>query len=67
MLDKLVYKNPLAKDHDGLHIERERTPYVGWWLGRHVCDYDVRARVKKRSDEANAESSQSSSHCSESV
>jgi hypothetical protein len=55
VLDKFVYGTPLAEDHNGLYIERERTPYVGWWLGRHVCNYDVRARVKKRSNEANAE------------
>jgi hypothetical protein len=55
VLDKFVYGAPLAEDHNGLYIERERTPYVGWWLGRHVCNYDVRARVKKRSNEADAE------------
>ena len=56
MLEKLVFEQ-LAKGHGGLYIERERTPYLCWRLGCHVCDYDVRARVKKCSNEANAETS----------
>ena len=56
MLEKLVFEQ-LAKGHGGLYIERERTPYLCWRLGCHVCDYDVRARVNESSNEANAETS----------
>ena len=48
-------------------MESERTPYVRWWFGRHVSDYDIRTRMKQRSNEANTETAQSSGHCSKSA
>lgn len=58
MLDKLVFSEVISSERSQQPgMKHKRTPYLCRWLGCHICDHDVRARVKEHSDEASTEPS----------